>query len=368
MGSGASKTPEEKVAELRRQIDVLQSKISRIENSKDYKLDSKNLEQEMKSGYDDMYKGSGNEIREPSDAHRVNEIFDHADKHADKHAQIVANKRARAHRQTKLRLLARQQVKQTKALSKVPCFAGLSPAAVASVVDNMVYKKYASGDILCHQGAPATKLFVIVEGTCTVKIQAETEWKHSEKWVQVGELNDMDICGENALLMLSGDVESDHVRSATVTAKSDVVQTLELSRNAFLGLVKSKILDTSVMDHVRSIQSSRHQSNQISVNRVKESDKFRSISGSRLRPVSSMSIIDHINEEQSRLFSEGGEAQSKLDWKQRLDKFSSKDFSHSWRVSQSPDDFSQRFHGIGQKTEKSKSPQIEDAISRGEAN
>ena len=267
---------------------------------------------------------------------RCERNFQHADKHAEKHDQIIKQRQAQAKRKTRLRLLARQQVKQTKALTKVPCFAGLDNTALFKIVDNMTYRKYNQGESLCHQGDISDKLFILVRGLCGVYIKTQAEWKRREAWVRVGELKDMDICGESALAVSSSTRDHAEARSATITAESENVETLELARDAFFSLVSGGVIHTSVVTRVSSIRQSRSQSNKKRANLMKETGRVRSITKTRLAPVSSMSFIHNfgITRQQSR--HQRNEWRSQ--WKQRLDTFSINDFRHGWRCLDAPED------------------------------
>jgi CRP-like cAMP-binding protein len=278
---------------------------------------------------------------------QINDIFSHADKHADKHNQLIKQKQARAKRKTQLRLLARQQVKQTKALTKVPCFADLGSTALSTVVDNMRYQKYKRGRNLCNQGEPSDKLFVLVKGVCGVHIQAKAEWQRDEAWVRVGELKEMDICGESALAIGSGEGNQAELRSATVTAETEDVETLELDRRAFFSLVSEGVIHTSVLARVSTIRQSRNQSNQRSASYMSEAGRLRSATKTRLAPVSKMSVIHNLG--LSRQQTQRQKQNWQAEWKQRLDTFSIGDFRFGWRCLEAPEDRMMRSRYVNEK-------------------
>jgi CRP-like cAMP-binding protein len=79
--------------------------------------------------------------------------------------------------------------------------------------------------------------------------------------VHVGNLKALDIMGENALIVDEGE-EGDatsHVRSATITVVSDVVQTLELHRFEFERLVEMGTIGQEVLQRVRALQADRRE-------------------------------------------------------------------------------------------------------------
>ena len=153
------------------------------------------------------------------------------------------------------RVAARRKVRQTKALTKAAAFSGISADATETVLSAMDYERYEKGAIICEEGAVADRFFIIVAGQCEATLGAGAQSVH------VGNLKALDIMGENALLVDEGE-EGDatsHVRSATITVVSDVVQTLELHRFEFERLVEMGTIGQEVLQRVRALQADRRE-------------------------------------------------------------------------------------------------------------
>ena len=58
----------------------------------------------------------------------------------------------------------------SRCLQKSSAFASLEDASVSQIVDVMQYSVSKKGEILCHQGDAADRMFVIVSGECAVHI------------------------------------------------------------------------------------------------------------------------------------------------------------------------------------------------------
>ena len=98
-------------------------------------------------------------------------------------------------------------------------------------------------DILCKQGEKADEFYIIVSGQCTVTCKGGDDEEEIRK---VGILKELDFFGESALL---GE-EGMNIRNATVTATTEYVQVLSLSRTHFDILVESNVLNVDVVSTV----------------------------------------------------------------------------------------------------------------------
>ena len=160
------------------------------------------------------------------------------------------------------RVAARRKVRQTKALTKASVFAGIDSAATEEVLAAMDYKRYEKGDVLCAEGEPAERFFVIVAGKCDVtqrvagSVASSLSGSDAIVSMHVGDLRALDVMGENALIV-NDDDEERRVRSATVTATSDVVQTLELRHSEFELLVEAGLIGKEVIERMQAVQQER---------------------------------------------------------------------------------------------------------------
>ena len=160
-------------------------------------------------------------------------------------------------RTTQLRVEARHQVRQTKALCRVPLFKDVAHKAIEHILELTTFKKCFKGDILFEQGDAAKDFYIIVTGECSVE-KCEKDANGNAVKKQVDTLKDLDYIGESALFGESGgggsggeEVESwdegkeeqqQPRRESTVTVLSDHVECLMLSREHFNMLVEEGVL------------------------------------------------------------------------------------------------------------------------------
>ena len=85
-------------------------------------------------------------------------------------------------------------------------FRHLGTEAIGKVIEVMDYRRFEAGENIVVQGEAAAELMVIMGGTASVLVDGK----------QVRSFKSLDIVGEGAL------VSENHVRSATVTANSDI--------------------------------------------------------------------------------------------------------------------------------------------------
>ena len=303
----------------------------------------------------------------------VSEYFSHE----KNHSRNTKRRQQRQKRQTQLRVLARLQVKQAKTLSKVPAFANLSSGSISKIVDGMLHKTYPKGAVLCAQGDLADRFYVVVSGQCGVTMATPQEWDAVTRdgdtallcTIRVGTLQKLHFFGESALIKTS--VDGADRRSATVTAESDVVQVLEMGRQDFLSLIASGIIKGDTMTQMQRVREQRNQSNARSVERASEASTVTRNRSSRLKPLSNMSIISHVQDtirrrdsrrsgsfDTTRGCGSGGggdgkghygsesfssdvneaEEEHAARWKERLFMHSAADFRGGWRAVEAPDD------------------------------
>ena len=117
-----------------------------------------------------------------------------------------------------------QELVASGLLQKVSAFkdCGVTEDGFAHIAETMQMEAFATGARLCTQGEPGHKFFLITEGSCDVIIRGKV----------VAKLVANDSFGEIAIL-------HDAPRSATVTATSDVVNVLSLTREAFRHVLDS---------------------------------------------------------------------------------------------------------------------------------
>jgi CRP/FNR family transcriptional regulator, cyclic AMP receptor protein len=92
-----------------------------------------------------------------------------------------------------------------KRAASIPLLAVLDRRALEQVLRTAREQSYAAGDAVVKEGDPATRLFVIVDGTASVEQGGQT----------VGTIGSGEFFGELALI-------EQHARSATVRAETDM--------------------------------------------------------------------------------------------------------------------------------------------------
>jgi CRP-like cAMP-binding protein len=92
-----------------------------------------------------------------------------------------------------------------KRAASIPLLAVLDHRALEQVLRTAREQSYSAGDAVVTEGDPATRLFVIVDGTATVEQDGQT----------VGTIGPGEFFGELALI-------EEHGRSATVRAETDL--------------------------------------------------------------------------------------------------------------------------------------------------
>jgi CRP-like cAMP-binding protein len=150
-----------------------------------------------------------------------------------------------------MRLLARMQLKQTRALQKVGAFSGLDADSIGKIVDSMAYQTVARGTVLCRQGDISDEFYVCVVGSCSVTVRADSAADHGEA-ICVGTIRSLQFFGETAF-----EAQGGAKRSATVTAETETVQLLSLKRKQFERLVATGVVSRGVVGDVHAVREQR---------------------------------------------------------------------------------------------------------------
>ena len=107
---------------------------------------------------------------------------------------------------------------------------------VEKVITSLQRLEVAAGETIVRQGAPADKLFVVVDG------EAEVTRDEGGRETQIASLGPGDLFGEVAIMR-------DHPRSATVRAKTDATL-LALERDGFKDLIAQSMEITPDFDEI----------------------------------------------------------------------------------------------------------------------
>ena len=206
--------------------------------------------------------------------------------HEERLAKLNAQKQLRSKRRTELRVMARQQLLQSRALCKLDVFATLPASVIEEIVEEMSFSKYPKGTTIVRQGEIADRFFVLTRGVASAWVarargggtekvgeapvaasspaasspaaslpaSAEIEGTNgknqteaSRDLIQVGTLQAISCFGESAILGYQGSMgsivalppQSPPIRSATVIVESDSASLLILSAGHFNSVVAS---------------------------------------------------------------------------------------------------------------------------------
>jgi CRP-like cAMP-binding protein len=170
-------------------------------------------------------------------------------------AEVHKAKQRRSKRRTELRLIARRQLIQSRALCKLDAFAALPAAVIEEVIEEMSFSNYPKGTTIVRQGEIADRFFVLTKGEASAWVtraqRAENanvgvDMEGSESLVKVGTLEAIACFGESALLGHQGIVQaaappspSPPTRSATVVVESESASLLILDAGHFSSVIES---------------------------------------------------------------------------------------------------------------------------------
>jgi hypothetical protein len=157
----------------------------------------------------------------------------------------IKQREKKADARVQKRLQLRQIAKQKNVLKKCKAFAALADKSVHQIVDAMTYQKVSPGTALCQEGEVASCMYVLMSGSCTVTKMSQ----------QMGTLAALDVFGESALF------GQDTRRTATVTADSEFVKVLVLSRQSLMGLIEGGDVDQKCVESIRRLSVIRSDSN-----------------------------------------------------------------------------------------------------------
>src|SRR6266481_1028828 len=104
-------------------------------------------------------------------------------------------------------------------LARVPLFTGLDDATIDDIFSCMHSRRYAAGELICRQGDPSDRLFLLRSGAA----QAFVTPLSGSSSTTIARLRPGDVIGEVGLV-------TNLPRSASVVARSDAV-VLELQRD-----------------------------------------------------------------------------------------------------------------------------------------
>ncbi len=210
-------------------------------------------------------------------------VHEEYDKH-EKHLQRAHSQRQEhARRKTQLRLIARMQIKQTRALQRVPAFSRLDADAISKIVDVMAYSRLPPGTVLCREGEPSDEFFVCVAGSCAVTVRkgggnGRGEDGNGGEVFRLGTIRSLQFFGETAFEARSSERAT---RGATVTAESEV-QVLSLHRGEFEALVARGVLTLGVIQDVRTVRAEREAGNRRLLQGEAKEDKREQAPGKRV--------------------------------------------------------------------------------------
>ena len=223
------------------------------------------------------------------EAKNIHDNYDMSEKQLKKKHNA---RQAKSRRQTNLRIIARNKLKSSKAMKKVPMFQHLSDSTISTLVDKCQFKRWSEGDVVCNQGDVADRMYIIAVGECRVLLKASDVAAEQERSGNEGEnggggggsketaalkevcqLHELDFFGESSLKGLGsngteGDVsimtwskQQERVRNATIVVLSPMMDTMSLSRDTFRALLTSGDLDNSVVKKVADVGHQRKEAN-----------------------------------------------------------------------------------------------------------
>ena len=156
------------------------------------------------------------------------------------------------------RLRARIEAKSSGALKKSSIFADLSDMEIGKLVDVMEYEKFDSGSIVCREGTPAVKMYLILSGECEVFDGGLTVEDESDD-VVICNLKENDIFGESALFP---DENGENVprRNKTVRVKQGcVLQVLSMESVDFFNALSDGTLNEETCSKLENVARMRRE-------------------------------------------------------------------------------------------------------------
>ena len=185
--------------------------------------------------------------REHVAAEEVHAIKRKSNASRQQNIKATQEKQQRADKNLQKRLALRQRAKQAKVLTKCKPFAKLSEKGHNEIVDQMTYEKITGETLLCKQGDPADRMFVLMSGHCSVVVDS----------IHVAMLHELDVVGESALFGIGENGDESPTRTATVITGEDL-EVLVLSRKDLQALVASGHLDQQCMNALKKVAKQRN--------------------------------------------------------------------------------------------------------------
>jgi CRP-like cAMP-binding protein len=193
-----------------------------------------------------------------STVRRATIIVDNCIRAEQKFNTVQQQRQRKQRRNTQLRLLARQQLRQSKCLQKCHMFSQMTDEAIKTMVDAMVFKKLTPGSVIFMQNDVADKLYITTQGECEVLIDSQ----------QVGTIGQFEMFGEG---MLNATVDNDVLRNATVvTSGTDPTHVLYLNRIQYDELKTSGVFSDDIVKKVSVLSAARNEANMKRIGETKD--------------------------------------------------------------------------------------------------
>jgi CRP-like cAMP-binding protein len=201
---------------------------------------------------EDKLKRQSSTIRKVHDIHKEHSLHEAGFKAKTEKAQKVAK------RKTMKRVQMRAELRRSKALRKVPAFAGLEDEHLEEIIKAMVPEKHANAEDIVVQGEVADQFFVVLKGECAAWQTTRTSAEGGEEERMLGVIGPLGFFGESMML---GKINGR--RSATVRVMSDSAHLMVLKRDAWREFYdKHGAKMSSVLDELWSTGEARRLQNE----------------------------------------------------------------------------------------------------------
>jgi len=178
----------------------------------------------------------------------------------EKLKEKTAQKQRRMTKNTQLRVLARCELRQSKALHKVPAFNKLNDDAISAIVQDMVFKRVNPGTVIFMQDEIADAFYVVTNGECDVIIRDKV----------VAKVNKLEFFGESVF----NDSKNEVRRNASVVSSGkEQTHLLYLKKEQFVKLLLSGVLTEDVIRKVGEVRKKRNEENEENEKNEKKEEK-----------------------------------------------------------------------------------------------
>ena len=178
----------------------------------------------------------------------------------EKLKEKTAQKQRRMTKNTQLRVLARCELRQSKALHKVPAFNKLNDDAISAIVQDMVFKRVNPGTVIFMQDEIADAFYVVTQGECDVIIRDKV----------VAKVNKLEFFGESVF----NDSKNEVRRNASVVSSGkEQTHLLYLKKEQFVKLLLSGVLTEDVIRKVGEVRKKRNEENEENEKNEKKEEK-----------------------------------------------------------------------------------------------